>query len=249
MDLQHQESRTEDANRATMERFWAAAESHDVETLSALAHPDIVALIGGSAALTISGIPFLGPIAGARVGYRNGEFLLNPTAQDLAGSELDLVVAGTRDAVMMVESEAKELPEETMLQAVLFGQQQFQPVIDLIIELAEACAKEPWELALEDQSELYGQLQAGFEADLRAAYAERSKQDDRGRHPLLDLIDSRPERTADRADREHRDGGPAVASEVPPVLDVRDVDEDDERRQDRRAEVPARQCHGGLLSP
>ena len=77
--------------------------------------PDIVAMIGASAALTISGIPFLGPIGGARVGYKNGEFLLNPSYQDLAGSELDLVVAGTRDAVMMVESEAKELPEDTML--------------------------------------------------------------------------------------------------------------------------------------
>jgi polyribonucleotide nucleotidyltransferase len=145
--------------------------AHDQEN-----DPDIVALIGGSAALTISGIPFLGPIAGARVGYKDGAFLLNPTVQDLAGSELDLVVAGTQDAVMMVESEAKELPEETMLGAVLFGQQQFQPVIDMIIALAETCAKEPWELASEDQSALYGQLQGQFEAELRAAYAERSKQ-------------------------------------------------------------------------
>ena len=102
--------------------------------------PDIVSMIGASAALTISGIPFLGPIGGARVGYKNGEFLLNPSYEDLLGSELDLVVAGTRDAVMMVESEAKELPEATMLGAVLFGQQQFQPVIDLIIALAEECA-------------------------------------------------------------------------------------------------------------
>ena len=120
--------------------------------------PDIVAMIGASAALTISGIPFLGPIGGARVGYKDGAFLLNPTYQELPGSELDLVVAGTRDAVMMVESEAKELPEETMLAAVLFGQEQFQPVIDAIIELAQACAKEPWELELEDHGALYEQL-------------------------------------------------------------------------------------------
>ena len=131
--------------------------AHDQEN-----DPDIVAMIGASAALTISGIPFLGPIAGARVGYKDGEFLLNPTYQELAGSELDLVVAGTRDAVMMVEFEAKELPEETMLAAVLFGQEQFQPVIDAIIELAEACAKEPWELQLEDHSELYDQLGRGL---------------------------------------------------------------------------------------
>ena len=99
--------------------------AHDQEN-----DPDIVAMIGASAALTLSGIPFLGPIGGARVGYIDGEYLLNPTDAGPAGSELDLVVAGTRDGVMMVESEAKELPEEIMLGAVLFGQQQFQPVID-----------------------------------------------------------------------------------------------------------------------
>ena len=138
--------------------------------------PDIVAMIGASAALTIAGIPFLGPIAGARVGYKNGEFLLNPTYQDLVGSELDLVVAGTRDAVMMVESEARQLPEDTMLRAVLFGQQQFQPAIDLIIALAEECAKEPWELALVEHGDLYETLAARFEPELRQAYAESSKQ-------------------------------------------------------------------------
>jgi polyribonucleotide nucleotidyltransferase len=154
--------------------------AHDQEN-----DPDIVAMVGASAALTLSGIPFLGPIAGARVGYRNGEFLLNPTVQDLTGSELDLVVAGTRDAVMMVESEAKELAEGTMLQAVLFGQQQFQPVIDLIIALAEACAKEPWELEIDDHSELFARLQADYEAPLRAAYAEPSKQ---ARHELVEAV-------------------------------------------------------------
>jgi polyribonucleotide nucleotidyltransferase len=154
--------------------------AHDQEN-----DPDIVAMIGASAALTLSGIPFLGPIAGARVGYKNGELLLNPTFQDLTGSELDLVVAGTRDAVMMVESEAKELPEETMLRAVLFGQQQFQPVIDLIIALAEACAKDPWELEIDDRSALLAKVQAEFEAPLRAAYAEPSKQ---ARHELIEAV-------------------------------------------------------------
>jgi polyribonucleotide nucleotidyltransferase len=147
--------------------------------------PDIVSMIGTSAALTISGIPFLGPIAGARVGYANGEFLLNPTYQQLPGSELDLVVAGTRDAVMMVESEAKELAEETMLAAVLFGQQQFQPVIDAIIELAQACAKEPWELELEDYGALYDELARAYESDLRSAYEEPAKQ---ARHERVDAV-------------------------------------------------------------
>src|SRR5580658_10259305 len=116
--------------------------SHDLEN-----DPDIVAMIGASAALTLSGIPFLGPIAGARVGYINGEYVLNPTASDLERSELDLVVAGTAEGVLMVESEAQELSEEVMLGAVTFGHKGFQPVIDAIIELAETCAKEPWALA------------------------------------------------------------------------------------------------------
>jgi polyribonucleotide nucleotidyltransferase len=154
--------------------------AHDQEN-----DPDIVAMVGASAALTLSGIPFLGPIGAARVGYRNGEFLLNPTYQQLADTELDLVVAGTRDAVMMVESEAKELSEEDMLGAVLFGQAQFQPVIDLIIALAEAAAKEPWELAEEAKSDLYEQLEVAFEAELRAAYAEPLKQ---VRHERIEAV-------------------------------------------------------------
>jgi polyribonucleotide nucleotidyltransferase len=145
--------------------------AHDQEN-----DPDIVALVGASAALTISGIPFLGPIGGARVGYKDGACVLNPTVQELTESELDLIVAGTRDAVMMVESEAKELPEEVMLEAVLFGQKEFQPVIELIIELAEACAKEPWELQLEQHDDLQASMKTAVEADLRAAYAEPSKQ-------------------------------------------------------------------------
>jgi polyribonucleotide nucleotidyltransferase len=91
-------------------------------------------------------------------------------------SDLDLVVAGTHDAVMMVESEAKELSEEVMLGAVMFGHRGFQPIIDMIIAMAEECAKEPWELQTEDHSELYGQIKAALEADLRSAYAEPSKQ-------------------------------------------------------------------------
>jgi polyribonucleotide nucleotidyltransferase len=147
--------------------------------------PDIVSMIGASAALTISGIPFLGPIGGARVGYKDGEFLLNPTHQEVVGSELDLVVAGTRDAVMMVESEAKELPEATMLGAVLFGQQQFQPVIDLIIALAEECAKEPWELEVAEHADLSATLAAQYEAALREAYAESGKQ---ARHERIEAV-------------------------------------------------------------
>ena len=115
--------------------------SHDLEN-----DPDIVAMVGSSAALTLSGIPFMGPIAAARVGYVDGKYILNPTTDDLAGSTLDLVVAGTVEGVLMVESEAKELSEEIMLGAVVFGHDGFQPVIQAIIELAEKCAKEPWDL-------------------------------------------------------------------------------------------------------
>ncbi|MCA3245357.1 MAG: polyribonucleotide nucleotidyltransferase, partial [Azospirillum sp.] len=106
--------------------------SHDLEN-----DPDIVAMVGCSAALTISGIPFMGPIGAARVGVYNGEFRLNPLQTDLETSDLDLIVAGTKDGVLMVESQAKELTEETMLGAVMFGHRAFQPVIDLIIALAE----------------------------------------------------------------------------------------------------------------
>ena len=108
--------------------------------------PDIVALIGCSAALTLSGIPFFGPIAAARVGYDDGQYILNPTDDIKKSGQLDLVVAGTAEGVLMVESEAQELTEEVMLGAVTFGHQSFQPVIDAIIELAERAAKEPWPL-------------------------------------------------------------------------------------------------------
>ena len=139
--------------------------------------PDILAMVAASAALTISGVPFLGPIAAARIGYSGGEFILNPTIeQTRTKSDLDLVVAGTRDAVMMVESEAKELAEETMLAAVMFGHKQFQPVIDLIIDLAQSCAKEPWDLQESDHGELYAAMKRDLEAELREAYSEPLKQ-------------------------------------------------------------------------
>ncbi len=138
--------------------------------------PDMLGMVAASAALTISGLPFLGPIGACRVGHVNGQFVVNPTLEELKESDLDLVVAGTRDAVMMVESEAKELPEATMLDAVMHGHRAFQPVIDLIIELAMACAKEPWSLGEAGESDLFGRLQSQFEAPLREAYAERVKQ-------------------------------------------------------------------------
>ncbi len=146
--------------------------SHDLEN-----NPDITALIGTSAALTISGLPFMGPIGAARVGYIDGEYILNPTIEQLETSDLDLVVAGTRDAVLMVESEASELSEEVMLGAVMFGHEQMQVVIDAIIELAEVAAKDPIEMPEEeDHSELAAKIADLAEADLRAAYGETVKQ-------------------------------------------------------------------------
>ncbi|MEX0300631.1 MAG: polyribonucleotide nucleotidyltransferase [Kordiimonas sp.] len=147
--------------------------SHDLENDS-----DIVAMVGASAALTLSGLPFMGPIAGAKVGYKDGEYILNPTLEEVKESELELVVAGTHDAVLMVESEAKELSEEVMLGAVAFGHEAFQPVINGIIDLAEAAAKEPWELAEgPDTSALKAKIAEVAEADLRAAYEVTTKQD------------------------------------------------------------------------
>ena len=161
--------------------------------ITVLAHdgendPDILGMVAASAALTISGVPFLGPIAAARVGYANGEFILNPAIDKTRSSDLDLVVAGTRDAVMMVESEAQELSEETMLAAVVFGHSQFQPVIDLIIDLAQVCAKEPWNLAQADHGELYAGMKSSLEADLRTAYEVPDKQ---ARHERVDAVRAR----------------------------------------------------------
>ena len=145
--------------------------------------PDIVAMIAASAALTISGAPFMGPIAGCRVGYTDGEYVLNPTVDDMdhlrnnPDQRLDLVVAGTKDAVMMVESEAYELTEEEILNAVTFAHAQFQPVIDLIIDLAEDAAKEPFHFEAPDYADLYQAIKAAGDADMRAAFALSDKQE------------------------------------------------------------------------
>src|ERR1700741_4369629 len=133
--------------------------------------PDIPAMGAGSAALTLSGVPFMGPIGAARVGYVDGEYILNPTDEQVAAGDLDLVVAGTQGAVMMVESEAKELSEDVMLGAVMFGHRHFQPVIDAIIKLAEKAAKEPRELQVADHAALEKEMLKLIEKDLRAAYA------------------------------------------------------------------------------
>jgi polyribonucleotide nucleotidyltransferase len=147
--------------------------SHDMEN-----DPDIVAMVGCSAALTLSGIPFFGPVGAARVGYKHGQYILNPTADQLEDTELELVVAGTAEGVLMVESEAKELSEDVMLGAVNFGHQSFQPVIQAIIELAEHAAKEPWQLpepSAEEQS-----LKARVDALARAGVAEGYREPDKG---------------------------------------------------------------------
>ncbi len=146
--------------------------SHDLENSA-----DIVAMIGASAALTLSGVPFMGPIAGARVGYKNGQYILNPSMQDMDDSELDLIVAGTKEGVLMVESEAKELSEEIMLGAVQFGWKAFQPVIDGIIALAETAAKDAWDLPAENliHKDLYEKIKNAFSASMMEAYTEKDK--------------------------------------------------------------------------
>jgi polyribonucleotide nucleotidyltransferase len=147
--------------------------SHDLEN-----DPDIVALVGCSAALTLSGIPFFGPVGAARVGYIDGQYVLNPTAEQCEKSTLDLVVAGTAEGVLMVESEAHELTEETMLGAVTFGHTHFQPVIQAIIELAEHAAKEPWDLREppEEERALRTRIDELARTALAAAYREQVKQ-------------------------------------------------------------------------
>ena len=145
--------------------------------------PDIVAMIAVSAALTISGVPFMGPIGAARVGFEGGKYVLNPAMDDMTqlrmkpDQRLDLVIAGTKDAVMMVESEAYELTEEEMLGAVVFGHEQMQPVIDLIMDFAEDSAKEPFDFTPSDFSALSAKVKAAGEAQMRAAFAIRDKQD------------------------------------------------------------------------
>ncbi len=147
--------------------------SHDLEN-----DPDVVAMIGCSAALTLSGIPFFGPVAAARVGFANGEYLLNPTSEQLQTSKLDLVLAGTSEGVLMVESEAQELSEDVMLGAVTFGHAAFQPVIQAIIDLAEHAAKEPWPLSevSDEQKALAARVDALARAPIAEAYQEKVKQ-------------------------------------------------------------------------
>src|ERR1700748_1391032 len=146
--------------------------SHDQEN-----DPDIVAMVAASAALTLSGAPFMGPVGGARVAFVNNEYVLKPTIDEMKDTQLDLVVAGTQDAVLMVESEAKELSEEIMLGAVMFGHRHFQPVINAIIQLAEKAAKEPRDFNPPDYSALEKQMLALCEKDLRAAYSNQAKQE------------------------------------------------------------------------
>ena len=154
--------------------------SYDLESES-----DILALIASSAALTLSGVPFMGPIGAARVGVIKGEIRLNPTVEEMKDSTLDLVVAGTADAVLMVESEAKELSEETMLKAVMTGHAGFQPVIQAIIRLAEKAAKEPRELPPSDREAVEKAVLEVAEADLRAAYSITQKQE---RYAAIDAV-------------------------------------------------------------
>ncbi|MBN4016529.1 polyribonucleotide nucleotidyltransferase [Rhodospirillaceae bacterium AH-315-P19] len=147
--------------------------SHDFEN-----DPDIVAMVGTSAALAISGIPFQGPIAAARVGYIDGQYVLNPKLDELVDTDLNLVVAGTKGGVLMVESEASELSEDVMLAAVMFGYQEFQPVIDAIAEMASECSKQAWKLPPSDASAdtLAAAVRKNAEADLRDAYKITEKQ-------------------------------------------------------------------------
>jgi polyribonucleotide nucleotidyltransferase len=153
--------------------------SHDMEN-----DPDVVALVAASAALTISGIPFMGPIGAARVGYIDGEYRLNPQVDDMPNSALDLIVAGTADAVLMVESEAKELSEQIMLDAVMFGHRSMQPVLDAIIRLAEKAAKEPRDLPVTEEAAQLEMVARVAEADLKAAFQIPEK------HVRRDRIDA-----------------------------------------------------------
>ncbi len=146
--------------------------SHDLEN-----DPDIVALVATSAALTISGIPFMGPIGAARIGYKDGEYVINPTTEEKEESVLDLVVAGTKDAVLMVESEADELSEEIMLGAVMAGHEAFQPIIEMIIRLAEKAARDPRDMETIDNSAMVKEVSKLAEKDLRKAYAITTKED------------------------------------------------------------------------
>ncbi len=174
--------------------------SHDLEN-----DPDVVGMVAASAALTLSGVPFMGPIAAARVGYANGNYVLNPLVEDVKTSQLDLVVAGTADAVLMVESEAHELAEDVMLGAVMFGHRSFQPVIDAIIRLAERAAKEPRDFAAPNIAEIEKAVLEIGESELREAYKITVKQD---RYAAVDAVKAKvmaalfPEGAEPRFDKE-----------------------------------------------
>ena len=166
---------------------------HDLEN-----DPDIVAMVATSAALTLSGVPFMGPVGAARVGYADGAYKLNPLIDEVKESQLDLVVAGTQDAVLMVESEAKQLSEEIMLGAVMFGHKHFQPVIEAIIRLAEKAAKEPRDFTPADDSVVLEAVLKLVDADLRAAYkittkAERYKALDAAKAKVQALVSDTPD--------------------------------------------------------
>ena len=137
--------------------------------------PDILSIIASSAALSISGLPFQGPIAASRVGFKDGKFLLNPSLEELKESELDLVVAGTKEAVLMVESETSGLTEKQMLDAVKFGHENFIPVIEAIEKLAEKAGKTKWEIEELDLSNVKKKIASAFESDLRKAFQETDK--------------------------------------------------------------------------
>ena len=154
----------------------ATVVSHDLEN-----DADIVALVAVSAALTISGVPFQGPIGGARVGFIDGAYVLNPTLEQMEDTSLDLIVAGTQDAVLMVESQADELSEDVMLGAVMFGHKEFQPVIDACVRMAEKAAKEPRDVPENDDSELQAKVAGMAQEGLKAAYQEADKQTRQGK--------------------------------------------------------------------
>ena len=154
--------------------------THDLEN-----DPDVVAMVAASAALTLSGVPFMGPIGAARVGYLNGGYKLNPLVTEMDDSTLDLVVAGTQDAVLMVESEAKELSEDVMLGAVMFGHKHFQPIIEAIIRLAEKAAKEPRDFRAPENADVETAVLEICEAELRDAYKKTVKQE---RYGAVDAV-------------------------------------------------------------
>ena len=200
--------------------------SHDLEN-----DPDIVAMVAASAALTLSGLPFMGPIGGARVGMVEGAFVLNPLIDQMEESKLDLIVAGTVDAVLMVESEAQELSEDDMLGAVMFGHKGFQPVIDAIIQLAEKAAKEPRAIKTADNSALYGKARDIAENELRVAYAIPGKTE---RHAAIDAVKAKVIAAPDPGRRRGR----AVDAARRP--DVQEAREGDRPRRHPRSRHPHR---------